>query len=106
MSSVMNKVIKLAIGEYQRLSNVDTTNFWSKDDTRISGWKLDGGRETSNVGRQCGDDNQSTRRMGITAKGTIPSIAREGGFAIVDGRRTLVEISQNVTNPFTTTCNL
>jgi hypothetical protein len=44
--------------------------------------------------------------MGITAKGTIPSIAREGGFAIVDGRRTLVEISQNVTNPFTTTCNL
>jgi hypothetical protein len=27
--------------------------------------------------------------MGITTKGTIPSIAREGGFAIVDGRRNL-----------------
>jgi hypothetical protein len=33
---------------------------------------------------QCGDDNQSTRRMGTTTKGAIPSIAKEGRFAVAD----------------------
>jgi len=62
-------------------------NFWNRDVRWRSGWRFDGGGETSNVGRQCGDDNQLARIMDTTTKGAIPSIVREGSFAVIDGKR-------------------
>ncbi len=93
-SNVVNKVIKVANGEDQSFEQYwHRTNSWNKDVIRRSGWRSDGGKEISNVGKQCGDDNQSTRIMGTTTKGAIPSTTREGGFAAIDKRR----------NPRTTT---
>jgi hypothetical protein len=48
----VNKVIKVAIGEYQSLSNVDMeTNSWRKDAIRKNGWRSNGGGKTSDLGR-------------------------------------------------------
>jgi hypothetical protein len=41
------------------------------------------------------EDNQLARRMGTTTKGAIPSTIREGGFAVVDGRRNLGTTTEN-----------
>jgi hypothetical protein len=45
--------------------------------------------ERSQIGIQCGDDNQSTRKMVIATKGAIPSTAKEGGFVATNRRRNL-----------------